>query len=84
MTNPAGIAVTVAKGQNAGAVAADLSSGMAAALNPKDAAKDPAGTVLTVANVAQDLRGGYAAIKNWLSPPAPPPPTPPPPPQETR
>jgi RHS repeat-associated protein len=78
VTNPAGMAVTLATGGNikAGAVAADLSSAATAVAKPAEAAKDPAGTALTVNSVVQDVKSGYNAVKSLVSPPPPPPPPP--------
>ena len=84
LTTPAGMAVTLGTGGNlkAGAVATDLTSAATAVKNPVEAAKDPAGTALTVANVVQDIKAGYNALKSLVSsPPAPAPPPPPPPPK---
>jgi RHS repeat-associated protein len=86
LTTPAGMAVTIGTGGNlkAGAVASDLTSGATAVRNPAEAAKDPAGTALTVGNVVQDIKAGYNAVKSLVSTPPPPaPPTPPPPPRCT-
>jgi len=86
LTTPAGMAVTLGTGGNlkAGAVASDLTSAATAVKNPVEAAKDPAGTALTVGNVVQDVKAGYNAVRSLVSPPPPPaPPTPPPPPRCT-
>jgi RHS repeat-associated protein len=74
-TNPLGLAMTIAKGDlKAGAMATDLSSAITAASHPADAAKDPAGTALTVGNLIQDMKTVLSPVR----PPSPPPPPPPP------
>ena len=76
VTNPLGLATTVIKQDSkAGSIATDISNTVNAASHPGEAAKDPAGTAMTVGNVVQDLKG-------ILSPPPPPQrPSPPPPPK---
>jgi RHS repeat-associated protein len=85
VTNPAGMAVTIATGGNlqAGAVAADVSSAASLAHKPSEAAKDPAGAILTFKGLAQDAKDAYNTAKNILSPPTPPTPPPPPTPLPT-
>lgn len=82
VTNPAGLAVTLATGGNlaAGAKAADLSSAASMVQKPADAAKDPAGTILNLKSLSQDAKEAYNAVKNFVSPPSPPSPPPPVPP----
>lgn len=75
VTNPIGLATTVVKGNvAAGTVATDVSNAAAAASNPKDAARDPAGTALTVANVIQDVKAALSPVSLSAGPKAPPPP----------
>jgi RHS repeat-associated protein len=81
VTNPAGMAVTIGSGGNlkAGAIASDISSAGSIAAHPSGAAKDPAGTGLTLGNVVQDVKSGISGLKSVFSQPPPPPPPPPPP-----
>jgi RHS repeat-associated protein len=80
VTNPAGMAVTVASGGNlkAGAIASDIASVGSLAAHGSDAVKDPAGTALTLGNVANDIKSGVSALRSIFSQPPPPPPPPPP------
>jgi hypothetical protein len=74
-TNPVGLATTLVKGNvKAGAVATDISNGVAAASHPREAVKDPVGTAATAANLIQDVK---AVLSSPPPPAAPPPPKPP-------
>jgi RHS repeat-associated protein len=81
ITTPVGMAVTLGTGGNikAGAVASDVTSAASMVAKPAEAMKNPAGDVLTVNNVVQDVKAGISAVKSLVSPPPPPPPPPAPP-----
>ena len=85
ITNPAGFVGTVASGGNTktGAAVSDLSIVVQAAAHPTEAAKDPAGTALSVGNAVQSIKAGYNAVKSLVNPPLPPKPPTPAPPKDT-
>ena len=70
VTNPVGVAVTIATGSlKAGSLASDATSAVKLAAKPSEAAKNPADAALTVKNVVQDIKEGAQAARSFVNAP---------------